>query len=161
YRRARARQQQRHAAEAPAWDEPQEPGFAPRVPATTEARREPGFRGTPHPAPRLVTGRGYHETELDYPDEADYEDVPFDGDPAAGGAVPAPFRPVFGRPHGAGRPAPASCARPRACWRSTNGVTASTSPNPACLPGRAIPACPPSPVRSASRPWPVSSKACS
>jgi S-DNA-T family DNA segregation ATPase FtsK/SpoIIIE len=95
FRRARARQHERHTAAAGAetWrDEPVEPGFAPR--AAADPRREPqldaGRRIAQAPAD------DYDDTELDYPPEPDYEDVPFAVEPEPRRPAPQRGEPLSG-----------------------------------------------------------------
>ncbi|GLQ54522.1 DNA translocase FtsK [Devosia nitrariae] len=86
FRRARARQQERRAAEETFDEHVVEPGFGPGFnPSPAEDRREPQLAGdrriaaphvAPEPAPRPASYAD--DATIDYPDEPDYDDVPFE-----------------------------------------------------------------------------------
>ncbi|KKB06914.1 cell division protein FtsK [Devosia geojensis] len=91
FRRARARQEERRATGQQFDDHTAEPGFESRS-APAEPRREPQFGGerriaapsvaSPEPGAHRHAGGYEDEAVIDYPDEPDYDDVPFDIDPA-------------------------------------------------------------------------------
>nr|WP_295890631.1 DNA translocase FtsK [uncultured Devosia sp.] len=100
FRRARASHAERRAAEAATWRddevepsldghapvaERREPSVAPASPRRIHApidrersfENEPAFAAEPEMSPRINARPSYDDTELDYPDEAEEDDIPF------------------------------------------------------------------------------------
>src|SRR5690606_30026462 len=96
WRRARAAQAARHQEEEEWREHGQEPDLdvsvSPRAHAAAEepalavtqrrihAPVEPAFEPAPMAAPRINARPSYDETEIDYPDEADDDSIPFEPD---------------------------------------------------------------------------------
>jgi S-DNA-T family DNA segregation ATPase FtsK/SpoIIIE len=81
FRRARARQRDKSVADVRTEHHEIEPGFEPRPAARYAAPVEPEFAPTPERvAPRISFDASPEETAIDYPDEIEDDDMPFDPD---------------------------------------------------------------------------------